>query len=78
MRQTEPISPRISHLPWGHIEVEGYPPFKDAKIFQRYFAGIANIGDVSFHAGLKAALARLGVCAKLFHVRRTRPWLSQP
>ena len=29
----EPNSPRISHLSWGHIEVEGYPPFKDAKIF---------------------------------------------
>jgi hypothetical protein len=33
MRQAEPISPRISHLSWGHIEVEGYPPFKDAKVF---------------------------------------------
>ena len=31
MRQ-EPNSPRISHLSWGHIEVDGYPPFKDAKI----------------------------------------------
>jgi hypothetical protein len=26
-------SPRITHLSWGHIEVEGLPPFKDAKIF---------------------------------------------
>ena len=26
-------SPRISHLSWGHIEIEGYPPFKDAKVF---------------------------------------------
>jgi hypothetical protein len=33
MRQAERNSPRISHLSWGHIEVEGYPPFKDAKIF---------------------------------------------
>jgi hypothetical protein len=33
MRQAEPSSPRISHLSWGHIEVEGHPPFKDAKIF---------------------------------------------
>jgi hypothetical protein len=33
MRQAEPKSPRISHLTWGQIEVEGYPPFKDAKIF---------------------------------------------
>ena len=33
MRQIEPISPRISRLSWGHIEVDGHPPFKDAKIF---------------------------------------------
>ena len=33
MHQGEPNSPRISHLSWGHIEVEGHPPFKDAKIF---------------------------------------------
>jgi hypothetical protein len=33
MRHTELNSPRISHLSWGHIEVEGYLPFKDAKIF---------------------------------------------
>jgi len=26
-------SPRIRGLSWGQIEVEGYPPFKDAKIF---------------------------------------------
>jgi hypothetical protein len=26
-------SPRISHLSWGRLEVEGYPPFKDAKVF---------------------------------------------
>ena len=33
MRQTKLDSPRISLLSWGRIEVEGYPPFKDAKIF---------------------------------------------
>ena len=33
MRHIELSSPRISHLSWGHIEVEGCPPFKDAKIF---------------------------------------------
>ena len=37
----------------------------------RYFAGIANIGEMSFHAGLNAALARFDACAKLFHVSRT-------
>jgi hypothetical protein len=33
MQQVEPNSPRISHLSWGHIEVEDHPPFKDAKVF---------------------------------------------
>jgi hypothetical protein len=33
MHHTELNSPRISHLSWGHIEVEGHPAFKDAKIF---------------------------------------------
>ncbi len=33
MRQAKPDSPRISLLSWGRIEVEGRPPFKDAKIF---------------------------------------------
>jgi hypothetical protein len=33
MHHAELTSPRVSHLSWGHIEVEGYPPFKDAKIF---------------------------------------------
>jgi hypothetical protein len=33
MRQAKPDSPRISHLSWGRIEVEGHLSFKDAKIF---------------------------------------------
>jgi hypothetical protein len=33
MHHAELNSPRISHLSWGHIEVEGHSPFKDAKIF---------------------------------------------
>ena len=33
MRQAKLDSPRISLLSWGRIEVEGHPPFKDAKIF---------------------------------------------
>ncbi len=31
--QTLARSPRISHVAWGRLEVEGYPPFKDAKVF---------------------------------------------
>jgi hypothetical protein len=26
-------TPRIARLSWGHIEVEGHPPFRDAKVF---------------------------------------------
>jgi hypothetical protein len=26
-------APRIARLAWGQIEVDGHPPFKDAKIF---------------------------------------------
>ena len=30
----QPIcSPRIAHLSWGRLEVEGHPTFKDAKLF---------------------------------------------
>jgi hypothetical protein len=31
--QTVARSPRISHISWGRLEVEGHPPFKDAKVF---------------------------------------------
>jgi hypothetical protein len=27
------FSPRINHISWGHLEVEGYPPFKDVKLY---------------------------------------------
>jgi hypothetical protein len=27
------VSPRIAHLSWGRLEVEGRPVFKDAKLF---------------------------------------------
>jgi len=26
-------SPRINHFSWGRLEVEGYAPFRDAKLF---------------------------------------------
>ncbi|MCH7664253.1 MAG: Mth938-like domain-containing protein [Chloroflexi bacterium] len=31
--KSETKSPRITHLSWGRLEVEGYPTFKDAKLF---------------------------------------------
>ncbi len=33
MMATAPSSPRIAHVSWGRLDVEGYPPFKDAKVF---------------------------------------------
>jgi hypothetical protein len=33
MNQAELKSPRILQLSWGHMEVEGHPPFKDTKVF---------------------------------------------
>lgn len=33
MNKAEPISPHIDRLSWGRVEVEGYPPFRDAKVF---------------------------------------------
>lgn len=33
MTPSRPASPRIAHLSWGRLEVEGFPPFKDAKVY---------------------------------------------
>jgi hypothetical protein len=33
MPHAEGDSPRIVRLAWGRIEIEGYAPFKDAKVF---------------------------------------------
>jgi len=33
MNKVELKSPRIARLSWGHIEVEGHPLFRDAKVF---------------------------------------------
>jgi hypothetical protein len=33
MKKAELKSPRITRLSWGHLEVEGHPPFRDAKVF---------------------------------------------
>jgi hypothetical protein len=46
--------------------------FADCGACQRLLAGLANIGEMIFHAGLDPASAGPGACAILFHVRRTR------
>jgi hypothetical protein len=33
MNQPKLKSPRITGLSWGRVEVEGHPPFRDAKVF---------------------------------------------
>ena len=79
MRHAEPNSPRISQLSWGHIEVEGHPPFKDAKIFPggarewdwretgtRHVPGIqpADVRELIEH-GAKAVVLSKGIWQRL-------------
>jgi hypothetical protein len=79
MRHAEPNSPRISHLSWGHIEVEGHPPSKDAKIFPggarewdwretgtRHIPGIqpADVRELIEH-GAKAVVLSKGIWQRL-------------
>ena len=55
----------------GHSAELAFLVFAGCGVCKRHFAGIANIGDVSFHADFNAAFAGFRVCAKLFHVSRT-------
>ena len=52
--------------------------FASCGVRQRYFAGIAEICDVSFYASLNAALASLRACAMLLHVSRTGFGIHSP
>jgi hypothetical protein len=79
MGQEEQASPRIVHLSWGRIEVEGFRPFKDAKIFTggarewdwretgtRHVPGIqpADIDELIAH-GAKAVVLTRGIWKRL-------------
>ena len=79
MRSPDPKSPRILELGWGRIEVDGYPPFKDAKIFPggarewdwretgtRHVPGIqpADIDELIAH-GAKAVVLSRGMWERL-------------
>ncbi len=74
-----PKSPRIAHLSWGRLEVEGYPPFKDAKVFPggarawdwretgtRHSPGIqpADVQELIDH-GAKAVVLSKGIWERL-------------
>ena len=73
MDRAEPKSPRIVHLAWGHIEVEGFSSFKDAKVFPggarewdwsetgtRHVPGIqpADIDELIAHGARAVVLSR--------------------
>ncbi len=79
MRQPEPKSPRIVGLSWGRIEIEGFSPFKDAKIFPggarewdwretgtRHVPGIqpSDIAELIAH-GAKAVVLSRGMWERL-------------
>jgi hypothetical protein len=79
MSQVEGNSPRIVRLAWGRVEVEGYPPFKDAKVFPggarewdwcetgtRHVPGIqpADIDELIAH-GAKAVVLSKGMWERL-------------
>jgi hypothetical protein len=79
MNKAEPKSPRITGLSWGHIEVEGHPPFRDAKVFPggarewnwretgtRHEPGIqpADVQELIEH-GAKAVMLSKGVWERL-------------
>ena len=79
MNQAAANSPRISHLSWGRMEVEGHPPFKDAKVFPggarewdwretgtRHVPGIqpADVQELIEH-GAKAVVLSKGIWKRL-------------
>jgi hypothetical protein len=79
MSRAELKSPRIAALSWGQIEVEGYPPFRDAKVFPggarawdwgetgtRHAPGIqpADVQDLIEHGAKTVVLSR-GVWERL-------------
>ncbi|HEX5518030.1 MAG TPA: MTH938/NDUFAF3 family protein [Pseudolabrys sp.] len=79
MGHAEPKSPRIVRLAWGRIEVEGFSPFKDAKVFPggarewdwsetgtRHVPGIqpADIDELIVH-GAKAVVLSRGMWQRL-------------
>jgi hypothetical protein len=79
MDQSVSQSPRIARLTWGRIEIDGCPPFKDAKIFPggarewdwqetgtRHVPGIqpADVAELIEH-GARAVVLSRGVWNRL-------------
>lgn len=83
-------SPRVTHLSWGRIEVEGHPPFKDAKIYPggarawdwgetgtHHVPGIqpADVEELVAHGVTKVVLSK-GVWERLQVQPETLSWLT--
>ncbi len=79
MTAAQTVSPRIAHLSWGRLVVEGYPPFKDVKVYPggacawdwnetgtRHSPGIqpADVRDLIDH-GAKAVVLSKGIWERL-------------
>ena len=92
MTPAELKSPRISHLSWGRVEVEGHPPFKGAgQIFPggarewdwretgtRHAPGIqpADIRELIEH-GARAVVLSSGIWQRLQVCRETLKLLAE-
>src|SRR5262245_55478285 len=87
----EPKYPRIVHLAWGRIEVEGLSPFKDAKFFPggarewdwsetgpRHVPGIqpADVDELIAHGASAVVLSR-GMWERLRVSRETLQALAE-
>ena len=91
MSKIESRSPRITGLSWGRIEVEGYPPFRDAKVFPggarawdwtetgtRHQPGVqpADVQELIEH-GVKTVILSRGVWERLQVCPETRKLLAE-
>ncbi len=83
-------SPRVTHFSWGRIEVEGHPPFKDAKVYPggarawdwgetgtHHVPGIqpADVEELVAHGATKIVLSK-GVWERLQVKPETLAWLT--
>jgi hypothetical protein len=86
--EAAPRSPRVTHLAWGHIEVEGQPNvFRDAKLFpggarawdwrETGTAQPADVDELLQHGATvivlsQGMLERLRICAETLHLLEVR------
>jgi hypothetical protein len=87
----KPVSPRVTHFSWGHVEIEGHAqPFRDAKLFPggarewdwnetgtRHVPGIqpADVQELLEHGATVVILSK-GVHERLQVCDETLAWLE--